>query len=291
MSEQDKTIESITIIEIYASEKFNSRGKIRPIDVSELAADIEKRGGLIQPVVVRLLNENEKADPDFAAFKYFLVAGFRRRMAHVVLQWDRIDAIVRGDLRSAEDCYIFNLSENLQRANLSVLQEAKALKKLKDLGITETGAAEQLNKSRGWVQIRYMLLDLPEDIQEEVEAGLISQTNVRELYTIHRKGSRDSLYEAARRVKDARAGGRKGGKTGITARRLEDEPNAKRMRKRGEIFEMMEHVQDRIGNNLGTRCMAWCAGEITNMELYMTLKAYAAEHDKSYSMPLGNVEN
>lgn len=282
----NKTLESIPVAEVYASETFNSRGKIRAIDVSELAADIEKRGGLIQPVVVRPLNAAERENPDFAAYNYFLVSGFRRTMAHVVLKWAKIDAIIRNDLLSAEDCYLFNLSENLQRKNLSVLQEAKALEKLKNLGVTETDAAGQLNKSRGWVQIRYMLLTLPEDIQAEVDAGLISQTNVRELYTISRKHTVNELYEAARRVKEGKASGRKGGRATITAGKLESEPNAKRLRKRGEIFEMMDHIQTRIGNNLGTRSMAWCAGEISNMEMYLSLKEFADENGQNYSMPL-----
>lgn len=282
-----KKLETINVDSIVISESFNSRGKIRPIDVSELASDIEEKGQ-IQPITVRPLSSEERLKYG-DSYKYFLVAGFRRTIAiKIILQQKKIDAVIRYDLKTTEECYVLNLSENFQRTDLTILQEAYALKKLKDLGISEVIAAKKLNKSRGWIQIRYMVLALPDDIQQDVDAGIIDQASVRDLYSIQKTGNIDSLYQAAKRIKNAKIVG--GKKKQISARQLHDEPQSKRVRKRGEIFEMMEHVQDQIGNNICTRGLAWCAGEISNLEFFMTIRDYAISLGKTYHLPSKTVE-
>lgn len=275
MTTETKVVENIPLKDIHCDEEFNCRGKIIPMDVQSLAQDIERQG-LIQPVTIAPYSEEKIKE---TGKKYRLIAGYRRFTAHRVLERDTIEAIVRKDMMNDIDARFYNLAENLQRADLDVLQEAKALKKLKDIGIGEYDCAERLGASRGWVQIRYMLLDLPKEIQLAVQAKLITQTHVRELYSVLRKGGETACFEAAKKIKEAKAKGK------VISVNPKPKPAAKRHRKRPEIFEMLDHVIENTGTGLHTRCLAWAAGEISDIDLYESIKVHALENGKTYVRP------
>lgn len=272
----DMQIHVIKLVDIHMNEEFNCRGHIAPIDVVELAKDIKIRG-LISPVVVTPYIESRQKE---TGYKYLLIAGYRRLVAHKINEMLTIEAIVRTDLENESEARFFNLSENLQRKDLNILQEALALKKLKDLGVTEVEAAERLTQSRGWVQIRYMLLKLPNDIQQEVAAGFITQSDIRDIYTIIHSGNIQGAYEAVRKLKDAKIKGIK-----VTTNKRRKSLTAKMKRQRAEMFEMMEHIRLNIGHNFGTRCLAWAAGEINNLDLYESIKDEAEAYGKHYKIP------
>ena len=263
---------SIPLSEILADDDFNCRGKIVPIDVVDLAKDIQERG-LIQPVTVAPYIEG--------SYRYRLIAGFRRFSAHLVIQRPEIDAIIREDMIDEKECRFFNLSENLQRTDLTIMQEARALQHLQAVGVGEHDAANRLNKSRGWIQIRYLLLKLPKEVQREVEAGFIKQTQIRELYTLYKNHSIEKLYAAVRKIKDAKIMGREI----VTVDPDKLSPKAKRIRKRPEIFEMMAHVVQYADNGLHTRCLAWCAGEINDDELFDSLQEVCENNGDTYYRP------
>jgi ParB-like chromosome segregation protein Spo0J len=175
----------------------------------------------------------------------------------------------------------FNLSENLQRKDLNIMQEARALLPLKILGVTEYELAEKIGMSRGWVQVRFMLLALPGEIQDEVTSGYIGQTDIRELFSIFRAAGKDAAFTATRKLKDAKLLGKKKNTVDIKIKRY----NAKRVRQRPEVLKMMEHMQETIGNGLHTRALAWMAGEISDIDLYLDIKVFAKEHGKEYIIP------
>ena len=195
-------LREVKMVEILMDEDFNCRGAIAPIDVVDLAKDIERQG-LIQPITVAPLTEPVNGK----LFK--LLAGHRRFKAHIVLKKETILATVRDEPMSEIDARAINLAENLMRKDLNVLQEARAIRHFFILGLTETEVAQKLGQSRGWVQIRAMLLKLPNEVQKEVESGMISHTNVRELYAIHKSGNMDTLYRAVRDIKDQKLRGKK----------------------------------------------------------------------------------
>lgn len=269
----DLTITNIPMSDIHADEEFNCRGVIAAIDVVDLAKDIADKG-LIQPVVVSPYPEERQKE---TGFKYLLIAGYRRHMAHRVLKATEISAIVRDDMQDEAQARYFNLSENLQRKDLTILQEAKALQKLKDLGISEVDTAEHLGASRGWVQVRYMLLELPEEVQAEVEAGFITQSQIRDLFSIQRVGTQEDVFDAVRTLKDAKIKGRKNADIAVKAPKT-----MKKHRKRGEINEMLEHCQEYLHNGFWARCMAWCSGEISTKDFEDSAKEFAQSQDKVY---------
>jgi ParB/RepB/Spo0J family partition protein len=266
----------IPLTEIHADDNFNSRGKIIPMDVIELAQNIEKVG-LIQPIIVM---EYKPEDQVKTNFKYKLIAGFRRRFAFKVLERTEIPAIIHEYLDDAR-ATIFNLSENLSRRDLTVLQEARAIRRLTGYAYNEAQIGEMIGKSRGWVQIRIMLLQLPEEIQGEVETGVISQQQIRELYTIFRASGKASVFEAVKTLKDAKILGKKG--VVVDPNKLKKD--AKRVRTRGDIICMLDRLYDASGPGLHTRVLSWCSGEISDNELYQSVKEYCEEQGKTFTIP------
>lgn len=257
--------------------EMNCRGKITPIDVVDLAKDIKLRG-LIQPIAVAPYDEAKRLE---TGKDWRLLAGFRRFMAHRVNEEKEIACVIR-QITNELDALTFNLAENIKRKDLNILQEAKAIKRLRDLGVPETEAATRLDASRGWVQVRFMLLGLPEEVQKEAEAGIVTQENIRQLYTIyHKTGDKEQIFEAVRQIKGAKIRGR-------TIKIVANKEAAKRQKKhrsRPEIFELMEHLQETVGNGFHTRALAWAAGEISNEDLYYSIKVFAEKQGIDYNIP------
>jgi len=269
-------LQELKISEIHDDEAFNCRGKITPIDVIDLAKDI-KDHGLHQPIVVSLYDDAKQAS---TGKKYRVLAGFRRLMAHRVNEMKTISAVIKPPMSELEALEV-NLSENIQRANLTILQEAIAIKKLKEFGLSEYDTAKQLGMSRGWVQVRFMLLSLPKEIQQEATVGYITQVNIRDLYTFYaRTGDTEALFETVKKLKEGKARGQEV----KVAQTKEKTLNEKRIRKRTEVFEMMKHIQESgIGNGIWTRCMAWCAGEINTSSLVQSLQDFSTSQNITYT--------
>lgn len=243
---------------------FNCRGQIQPVDVMDLVNDIQ-HNGLLQPVVVSPIPGG----------KYKLVAGYRRYMALSILQRKTIPCVITT-LRATVDQLIFNLSENLQRKDLTITQEANALRAIMEQGLSEEKTAARIGRSRGWVQIRFMLLKLPEIVIKEVESGMVTTNRIRELYSIYCTCGEEELYTAVRLIKDAKI---KGSATPILS--IEKRKDSKRARTKGEVCAMMDFCGNTIGYGLHTRALAWAIGEITTAELFEDFK----EYDDTFTIP------
>jgi ParB family chromosome partitioning protein len=124
--------------------------------IAELAASIKARG-LLQPIVVR------RVDVGFE-----LLAGERRFRAARLAGLDRLPALVR----EADDPLEIALIENLQREDLSPLEEAEALALLIERhGYSHREVGELLGKSRPYVSNMLSLTRLPEPVKEELHRG------------------------------------------------------------------------------------------------------------------------
>lgn len=273
--EQDRTAVIIPMNQIHEDNEFNCRGKVTPIDVHDLIESIRERG-LEQPVVIREYNEDRQLA---TGFKYGLVAGYRRFCAMRCLGKDRIPARIKYGIDDTE-ARIINLQENLIRKDLNVLQEAKAIEKLRYAGFTMDDIAKKLHKSTGWVQIRYMVLDFPDDIQQECGKGNIGQQHIKALATI---SDVPKLYEEVKRIKTAKI---RGEKNIVVKRPLSQ--NSKRARSTHEIRAMFDHLYENIGAKnepLLMRALAWCIGNVPSLEFYQDIKQRMGELGKYYEIP------
>jgi ParB/RepB/Spo0J family partition protein len=271
----NKHLEHVPLTDIYVDEEFNCRGHINAMDVADLAKDIAAKG-LIQPISLIPTTR--------AGYKYQLIAGFRRFLAHRVIKATTILAVVSDEVMSEVRARLYNLSENIQRKNLDVVQEAKALSRLRQLGLSEANVADELGTSRGWVQIRYMLLALPEEIWPDVMIGNISQTQIRQLYAVMQVSGKDSCFNIAKKMKEDRS-------RGVAGRNyVPHKPSSKRVRGRAEIMEMINYLYDNVSgiNHQVPMCraLAWASGEISDADFHQSLKLWCDEQSIPYSIPV-----
>lgn len=137
--------------------------------LSELAESIAQHG-ILQPLLLRPM----------VSGGYRIVAGERRWRASRMAGLQEVPAVVR-EMTDGEEM-LFALIENLQREDLSPLEEAKGYQQLIDVqGMTQEEAATAVGKSRPAVANALRLLNLPEDIQAMVEDGEISAGHARTL--------------------------------------------------------------------------------------------------------------
>lgn len=276
--DKKKEILDIPVADILADTSFNCRGTdLRPLDVVDLANDIEARG-LIQPVIVTLMPEEMKEK--FPNHKYRLIAGFRRHMAHRVKNIQLIQAIVRYDLISEADAMSFNLAENLQRQDLDILQEARSIQRLQNLGMSRPALEKALRKSWGWIQVRFYLLELPAEVQLAAKNGLISQTDIRTLKTFKDAHGSDYVIRKMAEIRDAR-------ERGVQKPKIKQVQTKETRRIRGkvELQDLQTYIRNIVGNGIETRILAWAMGHITTGDFLGWLKAYCEENGYMYMEP------
>src|ERR1043166_2928018 len=146
-------IEPLPLDKIFTS-PHQMRKQFDPAALRELARSM-KQEGLIQPITVRKVGN---------AFE--LVVGERRLRAAHMLDWPTIDARVI-DI-SDEDAAVKGLIENLQRADLTPIEEARGYKQLVDppYNLTQDAVAQRVGKSQTAIARILALLELPAEIQE-----------------------------------------------------------------------------------------------------------------------------
>lgn len=136
--------------------------------LDELAQSI-RANGVVQPLLLRRKGA-----------RYELIAGERRWRAAQRAGLTRIPAV----LRNVSDDKVLELAliENIQREDLSPIEEARAYKKLIDtLGLTQETVAERVGRDRSYVTNYLRLLKLPDDLQELLQAGRLSAGHARAL--------------------------------------------------------------------------------------------------------------
>jgi ParB family chromosome partitioning protein len=126
--------------------------------LEELTLSIKTRG-LLQPITVRPNPSDEQS--------YIIVAGHRRFEAHKRAELDRIDAIIRKDLDERQAAEL-QLLENLQREDLSPLDEAAAYQRFIDeFGYTQDDVADRVGRNRTSVSKTLKINQLPQSIKDE----------------------------------------------------------------------------------------------------------------------------
>lgn len=282
MSTDQMEVTIIPLDQIWADKDFNCRGEIQAIDVMDLAKDIQKNG-LIMPITVAPLTEEQLAGCRQKGLNYNfrLIAGYRRHRSFRVLGKLEIPSIIREDMQDEKKARLFNLSENLHRKELDILQEVDALRPLKEQGLSEHEAAKELGMSRGWVQIRYMMMGLPEDVCSEIAAYKLTNKQVRNLYSIYGTAGYDSTVNALKKMKDGKIRGRT-----IQVNANLVDVNKPRVRTRSDLLQMLDHlVNCGLPIGLQNRCLAWAAGEISSGQLHRSFLNHAEEEGHVYHLP------
>ncbi|MEQ6051229.1 nucleoid occlusion protein [Lysinibacillus capsici] len=152
--------------------RFQPRTIFDDEKIEELSRTIHTHG-VIQPIVVRKTSDNQ----------YEIIAGERRYRAMKKLQWTEVPAIVRN-LTDKETASIA-LIENLQREELTAIEEAVAYQKLLELHeLTQEALAQRLGKGQSTVANKLRLLRLPDEVQQAILKRKISERHARALIAI-----------------------------------------------------------------------------------------------------------
>ena len=161
------------------------RERFDPEALEELTDSIRQHG-VLQPIAVRALGGGY----------YQIIAGERRWRAAREAGLDTIPArVMEADDRSAK---VLALVENLQRQDLNPVEQAKGLNSLmKDFGLTQEAAAEQVGFSRPAVANALRLLSLPEPVLAMLEEGSLTSGHARALLAL---GDEESICRAAELV-------------------------------------------------------------------------------------------
>lgn len=144
----------------------------KTFDADELAAlaDSIKQNGVLQPLLVRPLDGG----------RYELIAGERRLRASRQAGLEIVPAFVRANLDA--DKLELALIENMARVDLNPVDAARACAALvDDLGLTKEEVARRVGKSRVAVSNLIRLLNLPDEVVAQIEAGLLSEGHGRAL--------------------------------------------------------------------------------------------------------------
>lgn len=274
-TDQSYAVLSIPTDEVYSDTDFNCRGNIAPIDVADLAKSIQANG-LQFPISVQPRSDVKTYIPDDK--NYRIVAGHRRFKACQILGMKTVPAFVREGLDEIH-ARILNLSENFDRKDLNILQEAYAIKALWEAGLPRDSVARELKKSSSWVQVRYNLLTLPSEIQQEAAAGILNQYQIKQLYSLD---TEEDMFEAVKKIKNAKV---RGEAVEPIGKRQKKPTSSKKARLRPEMFEMMQFIAKAIGCGVHTRVLAWCTGEISTAELFQDIQERADELGKTITIP------
>lgn len=149
--------------------------------IRELAQTIDEHG-LLQPIVVR----------EYESAKYEIIAGERRYRAVKLLNWDTVPAIV--EKMSDKETASLALIENLQRSQLSSVEEAQAYRRLMDLNhLTQAALAKGMGKSQSFVANKLRLLKLIKPVQTAILDHRISERHGRAMLDLDEKQQREML--------------------------------------------------------------------------------------------------
>ena len=229
----------------------------RRLDPDSIAA-----AGVIQPLIVRSLRDG----------RYELIAGERRWRAAQRAGLEAVPALVRGEGEGQR--LEMALIENVAREDLNPVDEARACATLvEDLGISKEELARRLARSRPAISNLIRLLDLPTDVLELIESGVLSEGHGRAILLA-------SGVEVRRRLaRDAAA-------AGWSVRETERRARGGGSRRRGKVLPhpdqeaMLGQAEDALESALGHGVRVRAARRGINAELHFDdldeLEAFAA---------------
>ncbi|HOQ09760.1 MAG TPA: ParB/RepB/Spo0J family partition protein [Syntrophomonadaceae bacterium] len=223
--------------------KDQPRKKFDEDTMQELASSIREHG-ILQPVLVRPVENG-----------YEIIAGERRWRAAQLAGLTHVPVVVRDidDRQAAE----ISLIENIQRDDLTVVEEAKAYRMLAEqFGYTQETIAEKIGKSRAYVANTLRILNLPEEILQMLERGELSAGHVRPLLALP---TAEEQLAAAKEIVANK----------MTVRQVENKVKTKRIKfdiPADKPVELVE-IQEKLQQHFATRAVVTKHGKGGKIEI------------------------
>lgn len=263
--QNDRVVTKIPLSDIFSDADFNCRDAFDENSLEDLLSTIPTQG-LHMPIEVRPYKAHTPGSP----YRYKIVSGHRRFMAMQILKMPDIPAFVIEGL-SELDAITRNATENLARKGINIVEEAKPIAKFRAAGLSLEDIAKRLGQLYGWVQVRDMLNQLPEDVQEQAKAGVINQANIRYLYKFRAQpmALRNFVQILIAQKKERES-------SAIDLQKMEQAKKEKaadrRSRSMTEISEMNAQILELFGESLTTRLLAWATGSVSQDEIHEDIR-------------------
>ena len=181
MNGMEKEIIEVSLDDIIPN-RFQPRLSFDEKGLNELAESIRQHG-IIQPLVLRKISD-----------KYEIIACERRYKAAYIAGLSKVPSVIidLNDNESAEVAIV----ENIQRRDLSPIEEAKSYKKLLDRGyLTQDQLASRMGKTQATISNKLRLLNLDESVQDALLNNKISERHARSLLRIEDKEEQKELLK------------------------------------------------------------------------------------------------
>ena len=264
MSDKKIEVKELDLNDILPN-RFQPRIKFNEDLISELSASI-KEHGVIQPIIVRPIDD-----------KYEIVAGERRFKASALVGLTTIPSIILN--LEDKDSIEYALLENVQREDLSAIEEAITYKKIMDMGYTtQVQLAKKLGMSQSAIANKLRLLKLCDEVQEALMERKISERHARSLLKVSSyEKQKELLYKIIKEKMTVRQLDREISK--LPNEEIEDE------KKFGGVIEQSNSVieeENKSNNNLENNSDE---EKISNNSLLSTEKDENMENDlQEYSI-------
>ncbi|MGE5415693.1 MAG: ParB/RepB/Spo0J family partition protein [Acidobacteriota bacterium] len=196
--------------------------------LKELSESI-KEHGILQPLLVRPIEAN----------KYELIAGERRLRAAKIAGLAEVPVFIRElDDRIAREAALI---ENLQREDLSPVEEATAYKEMiEGYDYTQEELSERIGKSRSYVANTIRLLNLPKEVLQAVNEGQLTAGHARAILSL--KGTEEQVKLANRIIS-----------SGMSVRESEGAGKKVKQSKKDSMDIHIKDIEDKLQDALGTR--------------------------------------
>ncbi len=169
--ENKDNLELVAVNKLVAN-RYQPRDKFNDETIGELAESI-KTHGVIQPIVVRSLKNGI----------YEIIAGERRFRAAKTAGLKKVPVVIKK--MDEQESATVAIIENIQRENLTAIEEARAYKNLMDLHeLTQEKLASQVGKSQSTIANKIRLLSLSSKVQDAILNRQITERHARELLKI-----------------------------------------------------------------------------------------------------------
>lgn len=194
--------------------RYQPRLEFDQVALEELAQSI-KENGLIQPITVREYNDT-----------YEIIAGERRFRACQLAGFDRVPCYIMTP--TEEQAAQMALVENVQRENLTAIEEARAyVQIMRQASLTQEEVAKKIGKTQSTVANKIRLLNLPEEIRDGILQRQITERHARALLSL----SGDKQIEAYHNIVDRQYNVRQA--EGYIEELKEDKPKKKKQSTKG----------------------------------------------------------
>ena len=219
-------------VELLQRGQFQPRRQIDKEALDDLANSIAKQG-VLQPIVARKLPSGD----------YEIIAGERRWRAAQQAQLDRVPVVVRE--LSDEDAMVIGLIENLQREDLSPIEEARGMQRLiEEFTMTHQQVADSVSRSRAAVSNLLRLLSLQSDVSSLLEQGQLDMGHARALLSLDEAMQQKAALQIIKSGMSVR-------QAESLVRRLQEE-NANPVTKVKEKDPDIRHLEESLSEKLGT---------------------------------------